>query len=57
MFESIATGENYLNKSYAYRISQLEWVRIEDYQNQGTKAKNIEGQFDILRNELKQIKV
>ena len=57
VFESIATGEDYLNKSYAYRLSQLKWVRIEDYQNQGTKAKNIEGQFDILRNELRQINV
>lgn len=57
IFKSITTGEDYLNESYAYRLSQLKWVRIENYQNQSTKAKNIEGQFDILRNELKQIKV
>lgn len=57
VFKSITTGEDYLNETYAYRLSQLKWVRIENYQNQGTKAKHVEEQFDTLRNELKQIKV
>ena len=56
-FENIATGEDYLNKSYKYRLEQLGWVKNTNYQNQGMKAKNIEEQFEILRNKLKQIKV
>lgn len=57
IFKSITTGEDYLNKSYAYRLEQLGWVKNTNYQNQGMKAKHVKGQFDTLRNELKQIKV
>lgn len=52
VFGCVPAGPSYLDLSYAYRLSQLEWVQRENYQNQGKKAKEIKEKFDILKNKL-----
>lgn len=52
-FGCIPIGEKYLDLSYSFRLSQLTWVKNEDYQGQGEKAGYIKEKFDILNNNLR----
>lgn len=52
IFGCIPRGKKYLDLSYAHRLSQLEWVQNENYQDQGEKARIIKEKFDILKNNL-----
>ncbi len=47
------SGEKYLDLTFKYRLSQLEWVHNENYGNQSEQAKPIIEKFEILRDNLK----
>ena len=52
IFGHLPNGAEYLDLTYAYRLSQLEWVSNEDYQGQGNIAEKINNDFENLRNDL-----
>lgn len=52
IFGCLPSGAKFLDLAYSYRISQLEWVVVENYQDQGKMAKLIYDNFEKLRNDL-----
>lgn len=48
IFGIVPKREEYLNLLYESRISQLRWVRREDYMDQGEQAEIIEHKFEDL---------
>ena len=48
IFGIMPNREEYLNLLYEARLSQLRWVRREDYMNQGRQAEIIEHMFENL---------
>lgn len=52
IFGHLPNGSEYLDLTYAYRLSELNWVLNEDYQNQGKMARDIYRDFENLRNNL-----
>ena len=49
LLRGIPANNEYLGVVYAHRLSQLEWVHMQNYKGQGKEAQDLCGKFDALQ--------